>query len=116
MIRRPPRSTLFPYTTLFRSDMTVLGFAVPALTADLGPTSTELLWIVDIYSFLLAGLLVLMGNLGNRIGRRRLLMAGAVALRAPSAIAAFSTTPAMFIAARALLGLRGATLIASALA
>src|SRR3712207_9097021 len=79
MIRRPPRSTLFPYTTLFRSDMTVLGFAVPALTADLGPTSTELLWIVDIYSFLLAGLLVLMGNLGDRIGRRRLLMAGAVA-------------------------------------
>src|SRR3712207_7096654 len=71
MIRRPPRSTLFPYTTLFRSDMTVLGFAVPALTADLGPTSTELLWIVDIYSFLLAGLLVLMGNLGDRIGRRR---------------------------------------------
>src|SRR3712207_9245593 len=91
MIRRPPRSTLFPYTTLFRSDMTVLGFAVPALTTDLGPTSAELLWIVDIYSFLLAGLLVLMGNLGDRIGRRRLLVAGAAAFGCASLVAAFST-------------------------
>ncbi|MGY1683301.1 MFS transporter [Geodermatophilus sp. SYSU D01176] len=101
---------------LISIDMTVLGFAVPALTADLGPTSTELLWIVDIYSFLLAGLLVLMGNLGDRIGRRRLLMAGAVAFGAASVVAAFSTTPGVLIAARALLGLGGATLMPSTLA
>ncbi len=101
---------------LISVDMTVLGIAVPALTADLGPTSTELLWIVDIYSFLLAGLLVLMGNLGDRIGRRRLLMAGTVAFGTASAVAAFATTPDMLIAARALLGLGGATLMPSTLA
>jgi DHA2 family multidrug resistance protein-like MFS transporter len=89
---------------------------VPALSADLGPTSTELLWIVDIYSFLLAGLLVLMGNLGDRIGRRRLLIAGAIAFGLASALAAFATSPGMLIAARALLGLGGATLMPSTLA
>ncbi|MEX5720306.1 MFS transporter [Geodermatophilus maliterrae] len=101
---------------LISIDMTVLGFAVPALTADLGPTSTELLWVVDIYSFLLAGLLVLMGNLGDRIGRRRLLVTGAVAFGIASVVAAFATTPGMLIAARALLGLGGATLMPSTLA
>ncbi|WP_448619469.1 MFS transporter [Geodermatophilus sp. URMC 65] len=101
---------------LISIDMTVLGFAVPALTADLGPTSTELLWIVDIYSFLLAGLLVLMGNLGDRIGRRRLLVIGAAAFGCASVVAAFSTTPGMLIGARALLGLGGATLMPSTLA
>ncbi|WP_308010446.1 MFS transporter [Blastococcus sp. LR1] len=101
---------------LISVDMTVLGFAVPALSADLGPTSTELLWIVDIYSFLLAGLLVLMGNLGDRIGRRRLLIAGAIAFGLASALAAFATSPEMLIAARALLGLGGATLMPSTLA
>jgi DHA2 family multidrug resistance protein-like MFS transporter len=101
---------------LISVDMTVLGFAVPALSADLGPTSTELLWIVDIYSFLLAGLLVLMGNLGDRIGRRRLLIAGAIAFGLASALAAFATSPGMLIAARALLGLGGATLMPSTLA
>jgi MFS transporter, DHA2 family, multidrug resistance protein len=101
---------------LISIDMTVLGFAVPALTTDLGPTSTELLWIVDIYSFLLAGLLVLMGNLGDRIGRRRLLVVGAAAFGCASLVAAFSTTAGMLIAARALLGLGGATLMPSTLA
>jgi DHA2 family multidrug resistance protein-like MFS transporter len=101
---------------LISIDMTVLGFAVPALTTDLGPTSTELLWIVDIYSFLLAGLLVLMGNLGDRIGRRRLLVAGAAAFGGASLVAAFSTTAEVLIAARALLGLGGATLMPSTLA
>ncbi|RBY86654.1 MFS transporter [Blastococcus sp. TBT05-19] len=101
---------------LISVDMTVLGFAVPALSADLGPTSTELLWVVDIYSFLLAGLLVLMGNLGDRIGRRRLLIAGAIAFGLASALAAFATSPGMLIAARALLGLGGATLMPSTLA
>ncbi|MGK5173527.1 MFS transporter [Geodermatophilus sp. CPCC 205761] len=101
---------------LISIDMTVLGFAVPALTADLDPTATELLWIVDVYSFLLAGLLVLMGNIGDRIGRRRLLVAGAVAFGSASLVAAFATTPEMLIAARALLGLGGATLMPSTLA
>lgn len=101
---------------LISVDMTVLGIAVPALTADLDPTSTQLLWIVDTYSFLLAGLLVLMGNLGDRIGRRRLLMAGTVAFGTASAVAAFATTPETLIAARALLGLGGATLMPSTLA
>ena len=101
---------------LISIDMTVLSFAVPALTTDLGPTSTELLWIVDIYSFLLAGLLVLMGNLGDRIGRRRLLVAGAAAFGCASLVAAFSTSAGILIAARALLGLGGATLMPSTLA
>ncbi|PRY50194.1 DHA2 family multidrug resistance protein-like MFS transporter [Geodermatophilus tzadiensis] len=101
---------------LISVDMTVLGFAVPALTADLRPTSTGLLWIVDIYSFLLAGLLVLMGNVGDRIGRRRLLVAGAAAFGCASLLAAFAASPAMLIGARALLGLGGATLMPSTLA
>ncbi|MGB3187386.1 MAG: MFS transporter [Ornithinimicrobium sp.] len=100
---------------LISVDMTVLGFAVPALSADLEPSSTQLLWIIDVYSFLLAGLLVLMGNLGDRIGRRRLLMVGAVAFAAASVAAAFATSAEMLIAARALLGLGGATLMPSTL-
>lgn len=100
---------------LISVDMTVLGFAVPALSEQLDPTGAQLLWIIDIYSFLLAGLLVLMGNLGDRIGRRRLLMVGAAAFGVASVLAAFSTTPEMLIAARALLGLGGATLMPSTL-
>ena len=100
---------------LISVDMTVLGFAVPALSADLQPSGPQLLWIIDIYSFLLAGLLVLMGNLGDRIGRRRLLMIGATAFGVASVIAAFATSAEMLIAARALLGLGGATLMPSTL-
>ena len=96
-------------------DNTVLGFAVPALSADLRPSSTELLWIVDAYAFVLAGLLMTMGNLGDRIGRRRLLMLGAAGFAAASTLAAFSTTPTMLIGARALLGVAGATLMPSTL-
>jgi DHA2 family multidrug resistance protein-like MFS transporter len=96
-------------------DNTVLGFAVPALSADLRPSATELLWIVDAYGFVLAGLLVTMGNLGDRIGRRRLLMLGATGFAAASTLAAFSVSPAMLIASRALLGVAGATLMPSTL-
>lgn len=96
-------------------DNTVLGFAVPALSADLQPSATELLWIVDAYPFVLAGLLVTMGNLGDRIGRRRLLLIGAAGFAVTSAMAAFSTSPAMLIASRALLGVAGATLMPSTL-
>src|SRR5215204_3657542 len=62
---------------LYSMDLEVLYLAVPKLSADLGPTSSQLLWITDIYGFLLAGFLITMGTLGDRIGRRRLLMIGA---------------------------------------
>jgi MFS transporter, DHA2 family, multidrug resistance protein len=100
---------------LYSMDLTVLNLAVPQLSADLQPSSTQLLWIVDIYGFLAAGSLVTMGTLGDRIGRRRLLLAGAAAFGFASVLAAFSTTPEMLIAARALLGVAGATLAPSTL-
>jgi MFS transporter, DHA2 family, multidrug resistance protein len=96
-------------------DLTVLNLAVPELSADLEPTSAQLLWIVDIYGFLLAGLLITMGTLGDRIGRRRLLLIGAAAFGAASVLAAFSRSAEMLIATRALLGLAGATLAPSTL-
>src|SRR5690606_389120 len=96
-------------------DNTVLGFAVPALSADLRPSSSELLWIVDAYAFVLAGLLITMGNLGDRIGRRRLLLIGATGFAVASTLAAFATSPAVLIAARAMLGVAGATLMPSTL-
>ncbi|AIJ23793.1 MFS transporter [Amycolatopsis methanolica] len=101
---------------LISVDMTVLGFALPYLSEDLGPTGAEQLWIVDIYSFVLGGLLVLMGTLGDRIGRRKLLLSGAVAFGVASVAAAFATSPGMLIAARVLLGVGGATLMPSTLA
>jgi MFS transporter, DHA2 family, multidrug resistance protein len=100
---------------LYAMDLTVLTLAVPSLSADLGPSSTELLWIVDIYGFMVAGFLVTMGTLGDRIGRRRLLMIGAGAFGAASVVAAFSSSPEMLIASRALLGIAGATLAPSTL-
>ncbi|BAN03537.1 MFS transporter [Ilumatobacter coccineus] len=96
-------------------DATILGFAVPSLSETLEPSSSELLWIVDIYSFVLAGMLVTMGALGDRIGRRRLLMIGAAGFSVASVLAAFSTNPEMLIAARAMLGVAGATLMPSTL-
>jgi DHA2 family multidrug resistance protein-like MFS transporter len=96
-------------------DLTVLNLAVPHLSQDLRPSSTELLWIVDIYGFVAAGSLVTMGTLGDRIGRRRLLLIGAAAFGATSLLAAWSANAAMLIAARALLGLAGATVAPSTL-
>jgi DHA2 family multidrug resistance protein-like MFS transporter len=96
-------------------DVTVLHLAVPTLTADLRPSPSQLLWIIDIYGFLLAGLLITMGNLGDRIGRRRLLTMGAAAFAGASTMAALSTSAAMLIAARAILGVAGATLAPSTL-
>ncbi|WP_058234869.1 MFS transporter [Devriesea agamarum] len=101
---------------LISIDMTVLGIAVPALSDHLRPSSAELLWIIDLYSFVLAGLLVLMGSLGDRIGRRRLLVTGSIAFGIASVLAAFSTSSEMLILARGLLGLGGATLMPSTLA
>ncbi|MDT9691522.1 MFS transporter [Streptomyces sp. P9(2023)] len=103
-------------TLLLSMDLSVLYLAVPHLSADLRPSGAELLWIMDIYGFLMAGFLVMMGTLGDRIGRRRLLLIGAAAFGAASALAAFSTSSEMLIATRALLGIAGATLAPSTLA
>jgi DHA2 family multidrug resistance protein-like MFS transporter len=100
---------------LYSMDLTVLNLAVPRLSEDLKPTSAQLLWILDIYGFLVAGSLITMGNIGDRIGRRRLLMIGAAAFGVASVIAAFSTSAGMLIATRALLGVAGATLAPSTL-
>jgi MFS transporter, DHA2 family, multidrug resistance protein len=100
---------------LYSMDLTVLNLAVPSLSADLKPSSAQLLWIVDIYGFMVAGSLITMGTLGDRIGRRRLLMIGAAAFGIASVVAAFSITAEMLIASRALLGLAGATLAPSTL-
>jgi DHA2 family multidrug resistance protein-like MFS transporter len=96
-------------------DLTVLHLAVPKLSADLQPSSTQLLWIIDIYGFMVAGCLITMGTLGDRIGRRRLLLFGAVAFGLASVVAAFSTSAEMLIASRALLGVAGATIAPSTL-
>jgi DHA2 family multidrug resistance protein-like MFS transporter len=93
----------------------VLHLAVPSLSADLQPSSSQLLWITDIYGFMVAGFLITMGTLGDRIGRRRLLLAGAAAFGAVSVLAALSTSPEQLIASRALLGIAGATLAPSTL-
>lgn len=100
---------------VYAMDLTVLNLALPALSADLHPSSAQLLWIVDIYGFMVAGALITMGALGDRIGARRLLVIGAGAFAGASLLAAFATSPGMLILARALLGLAGATLAPSTL-
>ncbi len=100
---------------LYVMDLTVLHLAVPAISANLRPTSVELLWIIDVYGFMVAGFLITMGTLGDRVGRRRLLLVGAAAFGAVSVLAAFSTSPTMLIASRALLGIAGATIAPSTL-
>jgi MFS transporter, DHA2 family, multidrug resistance protein len=100
---------------VYAMDLTVLHLAVPHLSEDLQPTSAQLLWIADIYGFMVAGALITMGTLGDRIGRRRLLLIGAAAFAVASLLAAFSTSAEMLIAARALLGIAGATIAPSTL-
>jgi MFS family permease len=100
---------------LVSMDVSVLFFAVPFINDDLAPTSTQQLWIFDIYGFVLAGLLITMGALGDRIGRRRLLMLGAAGFGAASILAAYAPSAELLIAARALLGIGGATLMPSTL-
>ncbi|MEU4238565.1 MFS transporter [Actinoplanes sp. NPDC026619] len=97
-------------------DAEVLYLATPQLTADLRPSSVQLLWIMDSYVFVVAGALIAMGVLGDRIGRRRLLLTGAAAFGAASLLAAFATTPGQLITARVLMGLAGASLMPSTLA
>ncbi|TLS44148.1 MFS transporter [Streptomyces montanus] len=101
---------------LVSMDVSVLYFAIPAISADLEPSGTQQLWIFDIYAFVLAGLLMTMGSLGDRIGRRRLLLIGAAAFGAASLVAAYANSAETLIAARAVLGIGGATLMPSTLA
>ncbi len=100
---------------VYAMDLTVLNLAIPIMSEELQPTSVQLLWMIDIYGFLVAGLLVTMGTLGDRIGRRRLLLAGAAGFALASLFAAFSTGPDMLIAARAVMGVAGATIAPSTL-
>jgi MFS transporter, DHA2 family, multidrug resistance protein len=103
-------------TLLVTIDNTVLGFAVPAISAALSPTATQLLWVVDVYPLVLAGLLVTMGTLGDRVGRRRTLIVGVAGFGAVSLVAAFVTDATHLVAARALLGFFGAMLMPATLA
>ncbi|MFG1779636.1 MFS transporter [Micromonospora sp. NPDC049051] len=95
---------------LLSLDLSVLFLALPHLSADLGASSSELLWIGDIYGFMVAGFLITMGALGDRIGRRKLLLLGAASFAVASVVAAYATSPEMLIASRALMGIAGATI------
>jgi DHA2 family multidrug resistance protein-like MFS transporter len=96
-------------------DLTALHLAIPNLIADLDPSGTQILWIADVYGFALAGLLVTMGGVGDRIGRKKLLLIGTAAFAGVSALTAYASSPEMLIAARALLGIAGATIMPSTL-
>ena len=97
-------------------DMMVLYFAIPFISAKLQPSASQQLWIIDVYGFVLAGLLITMGSLGDRIGRRRLLLIGAAGFGLASLAAAYSQGADQLIASRALLGIAGATLAPSTMA
>ncbi|GAA3082733.1 hypothetical protein GCM10020000_80970 [Streptomyces olivoverticillatus] len=103
-------------TFLVALDTTAMLLALPRLSADLGAGGVEQLWISDVYGFAVASLVITMGTLGDRIGRRRLLLLGAAAFAVLSVVAAFAVDPLMLIVARALLGVAGATLAPSTLA
>ncbi|MDT7797967.1 MAG: transporter, family, multidrug resistance protein [Actinomycetota bacterium] len=103
-------------TLLVSLDVFVLLLALPKLAVSLHADGTEQLWIMDIYGFMVAGFMVTMGTVGDRIGRRKLLLVGATAFGLASVVAAFSTSAVMLIAARAVLGIAGATLAPSTLA
>ncbi len=102
-------------TLLVSMDMTVMYLAIPAISVALKPGSAELLWITDIFGFFEGGLLITMGTVGDRIGTRKLLLTGSVLFTMASVLTAFSTSAAMLIAARALLGITAATLLPSTL-
>lgn len=100
-------------TVLISLDMSVLYLAVPHLAQGLHASALQQLWITDIYGFVVSGLVIMMSSLGDRIGRKRLLLIGAALFAVMSLVAAFSTSPEMLIAARAGLGVAGATLMPS---
>ncbi|MPZ81298.1 MAG: MFS transporter [Actinophytocola sp.] len=103
-------------TLLINFDLSVLYLAVPHLTAALEPSSTQQLWILDIYGFMVAGFLITMGRLGDRIGRRKLLLIGSAVFGIASAVAAYSTSAEMLLVARVVLGIAGASLAPCTLA
>ena len=120
----PPRATRREWIGLgvltlaalvYAMDLTVLNLAIPRISEELRPSSAQLLWMIDIYGFLVAGLLITMGTLGDRIGRRKLLLGGAGGFALASLLAAFSTSPEMLIASRAVMGIAGATIAPSTL-
>ncbi|MFB9736076.1 MFS transporter [Streptomyces thermocoprophilus] len=119
-VKRPGRwlalGVLVLAVLLVAVDATVLGLATPYISEDLKPSGTQLLWIGDVYSFVIAGLLVSMGSLGDRIGRKRILLGGATAFGVISVLNAYATSAEMMIFARALLGVAGATLMPATLA
>ncbi|MDF5757374.1 MFS transporter [Spongiactinospora sp. TRM90649] len=102
-------------TVLLGLDVTVLYLVLPTMAEALDPSATQTLWIMDAYGFLVAGFLITMGTLGDRIGRRRLLVVGMAAFAAVSVFAAFAPSAELLILARALLGVAGATLMPSTL-
>ncbi len=108
-------SVLVLACVLYAMDLTVLQLAIPKISEMLKPSSAQLLWIIDIYGFLVAASLITMGTLGDRIGRRRLLMVGAASFAIVSVVAAFSVNAEMLIASRAVMGVAGATLAPSTL-
>ncbi|MDD7942634.1 MFS transporter [Actinomycetospora lutea] len=103
-------------TLLSAVDINVLFLALPHLTRDLGASAVEQLWITDVYGFLVAGLVITMGTLGDRVGHRRLLFTGAAVFAVTSVGAAFAPDPTALIGLRALLGIAGATLMPATLA
>src|SRR5687768_5564766 len=103
-------------TLLVSIDVSVMILALPHVSAALGADSAQQLWIMDIYGFMLAGFMITMGTLGDRIGRRKLLMIGGSVFAAASALAAFAPSTLLLIAARGLMCIGGATLSPSILA
>lgn len=98
---------------MLSTDLTVLFLAMPSIAADLAPSATQMLWIIHIGELLAVGFGLTMGRLGDKIGRRRILVIGVSVYGLASIIAAFSTTAWMLIATRALLGLAAATVVPS---
>ncbi|GAA1576358.1 MFS transporter [Kribbella hippodromi] len=96
-------------------DASLLFVAGPAISAALRPTAGQWLWAMDIYHFVMAGLLMAMGSLGDRIGRKRLLLIGAAVFGGVSVLVAYAPSPEVLILARALMAIGGATLAPSTL-
>ncbi|WP_144938710.1 MFS transporter [Paenibacillus sp. 32O-W] len=109
-------ATLALPTLLLSIDLSVLYLAIPQISADLKPSASQTLWILDIYGFMIAGFLVTMGSLGDRVGRKKVLLAGATVFGITSVIAAYSVNPEMLVIARAFLGIAGATIMPNSLA
>jgi DHA2 family multidrug resistance protein-like MFS transporter len=101
---------------LIAIDISVLSVALPRMAADLRPTPTELLWMNDIYGFMVGGAMITMGAIGDRIGRRRLIMICSAVFAASSAAAAFATEPWMIITTRATMGVAGAAIMPASMA